>query len=51
MKSKTTKTLIACTPRICFTVIFLLSVAVCSAKSPVDFVNPMIGTDQNNLMY
>jgi predicted alpha-1,2-mannosidase len=51
MKNKTSKTLIACTRRICFTVIFLLSVAICSAKSPVDFVNPMIGTDAHGHVY
>lgn len=51
MKNKTAKTLITRTLRICFTVIFLLSVAVCSAKSPVDFVNPMIGTDAHGHVY
>src|ERR1700686_2615362 len=51
MKNKTTKTLIAYNLRICFTVIFLSSVAVCYAKSPVDYVNPMIGTDAHGHVY
>jgi predicted alpha-1,2-mannosidase len=51
MKNKTAKTLIARILRMCFTVIFLLSVAACSAKSPVDFVNPMIGTDAHGHVY
>src|SRR5260221_3307 len=51
MKNKIIKPLIACTQLTCFTVIFLLSVTVCSAKSPVDFVNPMIGTDAHGHVY
>ncbi len=51
MKNKTTKTIIACAQRTCFTAIFLWSVVVCSAKSPVDFVNPMIGTDAHGHVY
>src|SRR5271154_5803670 len=51
MKNKTAKTLVDRTLPRCSIVIFLLSVAVCSAKSPVDFVNPMIGTDAHGHVY
>jgi predicted alpha-1,2-mannosidase len=51
MKNKTIRTLVADNLWICFTVIFLSSVAVCSAKSPVDYVNPMIGTDAHGHVY
>ena len=51
MKTKTTKQLIAYNLRICFTVIFQSSVAVCYAKSPMDYVNPMIGTDAHGHVY
>jgi predicted alpha-1,2-mannosidase len=34
-----------------FTLMFLLSAAVASAKSPVDYVNPMIGTDAHGHVY
>jgi predicted alpha-1,2-mannosidase len=51
MKNKNIKTFFARIRRICFTGIFLLSVAACSAKSPVDYVNPMIGTAAHGHVY
>jgi predicted alpha-1,2-mannosidase len=40
-----------CTRRTFFSLTFGLSVAICSAKSPVDYVNPMIGTDAHGHVY
>src|SRR5580693_3130134 len=51
MKNKNLKALVACTRRTCFTAIFLLSIVLCSAKSHVDNVNPMIGTDAHGHVY
>ena len=51
MKNNTAKTLIACTLRIFFVEVFLLSVATCSAELPVDYVNPMIGTAEHGHVY
>jgi predicted alpha-1,2-mannosidase len=51
MKNNYIKMLVACTRRICFTATLLLSVMVCSATSPVDYVNPMIGTDAHGHVY
>jgi predicted alpha-1,2-mannosidase len=47
MKSKNIKPLFVS----CFTAVFLLSVAACAAESPVDDVNPMIGTDAHGHVY
>jgi predicted alpha-1,2-mannosidase len=48
---KNYKTLLTRTQLTCFTLICLLSTAVASAKSPVDYVNPMIGTDAHGHVY
>ncbi|HXI70307.1 MAG TPA: GH92 family glycosyl hydrolase [Verrucomicrobiae bacterium] len=45
MKHKDTRTLLPRNLRFNLGLIFALSVAACSAKSLVDYVNPMIGTD------
>ena len=51
MKNKNLKQLIASPLQTSCAVFFLLSAAVCSAKSPVDYVNPMIGTDAHGHVY
>jgi predicted alpha-1,2-mannosidase len=40
-----------CTLRTFFSLAFLLAVVACSAKSPVDYVNPMIGTAEHGHVY
>jgi predicted alpha-1,2-mannosidase len=51
MKNKIAQMFVARTLRICFAMIFLLCVAVCFANSPVDCVNPMIGTAEHGHVY
>ncbi|MEI9962680.1 MAG: GH92 family glycosyl hydrolase [Limisphaerales bacterium] len=51
MKNKTTKTLIPATLRTFCAATFLLSAALCFGKSPVDYVNPLIGTDAHGHVY
>jgi predicted alpha-1,2-mannosidase len=52
MKNKTIESLLLPALRANFSIAFLLlAVAVCSAKSPVDYVNPMIGTDAHGHVY
>jgi predicted alpha-1,2-mannosidase len=51
MKNKIVQVFVARALRICFAVLFQSCLAVCSASSPVDFVNPMIGTDAHGHVY
>jgi predicted alpha-1,2-mannosidase len=51
MRNKSIKSLFAFARRTCFTAVFMLSIAACSAESPVDYVNPMIGTDAHGHVY
>ena len=51
MKNKKTKSLFSSARQTFFTAAFLMSIAACSAESPVDFVNPMIGTDAHGHVY
>ena len=51
MKNKIVRTLVVPVRRMCFAGILLLSIVMGSAKSAVDFVNPMIGTDAHGHVY
>jgi predicted alpha-1,2-mannosidase len=51
MKHKSTRTVLPRNLRISVGLIFMLAVAACSAKSPVDYVNPMIGTDAHGHVF
>ena len=51
MKNKTNETLLPCTLRIFFSIVFPLAVATCCGKSAVDYANPLIGTDGHGHVY
>ena len=51
MNKKIVEIFLPCALRTFFGLAFLLAAAACSAKSPVDYVNPMIGTAEHGHVY
>lgn len=51
MNKKIVEIFLPCALRTFFSLAFLLAAAACSAKSPVDYVNPMIGTAEHGHVY